>query len=403
MGHIKIIKSEVEHEEALQRLMSLMDMNPSEGSEQADELDVLALLIEQYEEEQFPIESPDPIEAIKFRMEQLGMKNKDLIPYIGSAPKVSEVLNGTRRLSLNMIRKLSSGLEISAEVLIREPEQKLAQEHSIDWDRFPLSEMRKNDYFPNFAGSLQELKEYAEEVLSGFLSSIRGGFDLEPAMLRSSAHLRSNDKEINPYAIWAWQARVLQRAEQDELNVKYEPGTVTKEWMQKLAQESWSESGPLLAKEYLNKAGIHLIFEPHLSKTYLDGAVCLNQDGNPIVALTLRHDRLDNFWFSLMHELAHIALHIDQTETWFIDDLDAKSNDIVEDEADELAQACLLPIPKSEILSIDDAEEIRVLAKSFNVSPCVIAGRVRHERGEHRLFGRLFRDKVKEILFAREN
>ncbi len=400
MRYIKIIKSEVDHQEALQRLMSLMDINPSEGSEQADELDVLALLIEQYEVEQFPVEAPDPVQAIKFRMDQLGMKNKDLIPYIGSAPKVSEVLNGTRRLSLNMIRRLSSGLGISAEILIREPEQKLAQEYLIEWDRFPLSAMRKHDYFPNFTGNLQELKEYAEEVLSGFLSSIRGGLDLEPAMLRSSAHLRSNDKETDFYAIWAWQARVLQRAEEGEMNVEYALGTVTKEWMQKLAQESWSKSGPLLAKEYLNKAGIHLILEPHLPKTYLDGAVCINHNGNPIVALTLRHDRLDNFWFSLMHELAHIALHIDKTETWFIDDLDAKSNNAMEDEADELAQACLLPIHKSELISIETAEEVREFAKSFNVSPCVIAGRIRHERDDHRLFGRLFRDKVKDILCA---
>ena len=400
MGHIKLIKSKSEHEEALQRLMSLIDMNPSEGSELADELDVLAFLIEQYEEEQFPIEAPEPVEAIKFRMEQLGMKNKDLIPYIGSAPKVSEVLGGSRRLSLNMIRKLSSGLGISAEVLIKEPQQKLAQKHSIDWKRFPLSEMRKREYFPNFSGTLQELREYADEVLSDFLSSVKGGFALEEAMLRSSAHLRSNDKETDPYAIWAWQIRVLQKAEKEKLNVNYVPGTVTKKWMQKLAQESWSESGPLLAKEFLNKAGVHLIIEPHFPKTYLDGAVCIHQDGNPIVALTLRYDRLDNFWFSLMHELAHIALHIDQSETWFIDDLDARSNDTLEDEADKLAQACLFPLKKSELLSIGSAEEVREVAKGLNVSPCVIAGRVRYERNDHKLFGKLFRKKVRDSFIA---
>jgi len=126
MTHIKLIKSEQEHGQALARLMHLMDVDPEPGSAEADELDVLAVLIERYEEAQFPMDPPDPIEAIKFRMDQQGLKNKDLIPYIGSAPKVSEVLNGKRQLSLNMIRRLSDGLGIPAEVLIREPSKQVA-------------------------------------------------------------------------------------------------------------------------------------------------------------------------------------------------------------------------------------------------------------------------------------
>ncbi len=73
------------------------------------------------------MDSPNPIEAIKFRMEQQGLRNRDLVPYIGSAPKVTEILNGTRELSLNMIRRLSEGLGISVDVLIREPMQKKSQ------------------------------------------------------------------------------------------------------------------------------------------------------------------------------------------------------------------------------------------------------------------------------------
>lgn len=128
MSHIKLIKSDQEHEKALERLMSLMDADPAPGSCEADELDVLALIIERYEQENFPIDPPDPIDAILFRMEQEGLKKKDLAPFIGSAPKVTEVLNGTRTLSLNMIRRLSEGLGISAEVLIREPSQQTANE-----------------------------------------------------------------------------------------------------------------------------------------------------------------------------------------------------------------------------------------------------------------------------------
>lgn len=126
MQHLKLIKTKQQHAEALARVSELMDKDLVVGSQEADELEVLALLIERYEQEAFPIDAPDPIEAIRFRMEQLGLIKKDLIPFIGSASKVTEVLNGTRQLSINMIRRLSDGLDIPAQVLIREPHKKSA-------------------------------------------------------------------------------------------------------------------------------------------------------------------------------------------------------------------------------------------------------------------------------------
>lgn len=398
MNHIKLIKSEQEHEQAMARLMHLMDADPEPGSAEADELDVLAVLIERYEEEHFPMDLPDPVEAIKFRMDQQGLKNQDLVPYLGSASKVSEVLNGKRKLSLNMIRRLTEGLGIPAKVLIREPSQQSADDRDIDWQAFPLSEMRKHGYFEGFSGSLQELREYAAEWVSRLLSSVPGGFGLQPALLRTTAHLRSNDKETDAHALWAWQVRVLQKAQEEQLPVTYERGTVDLDWMRQLAQLSWSNQGPQLAVEYLNRHGIHLIVEKHLPKTYLDGAVCINANGNPVIALTLRHDRLDNFWFTLMHELAHVALHVDGTETWFIDDLEAESADGVEREADALAQEALVPKEVWSSLAIDDAEDVNELARRLNIYPGIIAGRLRHEHADHRLFGTAFRDKVKDKL-----
>jgi HTH-type transcriptional regulator/antitoxin HigA len=395
MNRIKIIKSDHEHEQALARLVALMDADPAEGSQEADELDVLALLIEQYEQVHFPMDSPDPIQAIEFRMDQMGLKNKDLVPYIGSAPKVSEVLNRRRPLSLTMIRKLSDGLGISADVLIREPIQEVACGNDIDWHAFPLTEMHKRGYFEGFTGKLGELKKCTAEQVSCFLKSVADGFSLQPTMLRTNAHLRSNDKETDSYALWAWQVRVLQKAQQDRLSNKYVKGSVTQEWMQTLARFSWSEKGPLLAREYLNQIGIHLIVEPHLPKTYLDGAVCISQLGNPVVALTLRHDRLDNFWLTLMHELAHIALHLDGVETWYMDNLDIESGDPVEQEADSLAQEVLIPANVWQLGKRLSVEKVRDLAKRLSISPCIIAGRIRHERNNHRLYGKLFRDKIK--------
>ena len=123
MTQLRIIQNEAEHRQALARVAELMDQDLAAGSPESDELDVLAVLIEDFENKQYPIDPPDPVDAIEFRIDQMGLGRKDLVPYIGSQSKVSEVLNRKRPLSLNMIRKLSDGLGISADVLIREPTQ----------------------------------------------------------------------------------------------------------------------------------------------------------------------------------------------------------------------------------------------------------------------------------------
>jgi len=113
---IRPIRNSGDHESALKRVQALMSAKP--GTDEGDELDVLATLVDAYEAEHFPIESADPIEAIKFRMEQMGLERKDLEPYIGSRARVSEVLNKRRGLSLKMIRALHEELNIPLESLI---------------------------------------------------------------------------------------------------------------------------------------------------------------------------------------------------------------------------------------------------------------------------------------------
>ena len=114
----KVIKTEAEYEGALAYLETLMETSPSAVLE--EEMELFAVLIENYERENFPIGLPDPIEAIKFRMEQQGITRKDLEKYIGSQSKVSEVLNRKRPLSIGMIRALYQGLGIPAEILLQE-------------------------------------------------------------------------------------------------------------------------------------------------------------------------------------------------------------------------------------------------------------------------------------------
>jgi len=116
----KILQTKADHSAALNRVAALMDATP--GSSEEAELELWTLLIENYESKHHPVPPPDPIEAIKFRMEQLGLKATDLTEYIPSKSKVSEILNRKRPLSLNMIRALHSGLGISAETLVQEPQ-----------------------------------------------------------------------------------------------------------------------------------------------------------------------------------------------------------------------------------------------------------------------------------------
>jgi HTH-type transcriptional regulator/antitoxin HigA len=114
--NIKPIRNDVDLREAFRRLEPLYQAQ--EGSAEADEMEILVTLIEAYENKHYPINSADPIEAIKFRMEQQGLSQKDLEPFIGSSGRVSEVLNRKRRLSLPMVKRLHEGLHIPYESLL---------------------------------------------------------------------------------------------------------------------------------------------------------------------------------------------------------------------------------------------------------------------------------------------
>jgi HTH-type transcriptional regulator / antitoxin HigA len=115
---LKVIKTEEEYNLSLQRLEEIFDAPI--GTPEGDELELLSLLIDNYEKVQYPIDLPDPIEAIKFRMDQLGFKPKDLAKILGFRSRVTEVLNKKRKLSLDMIRRLNRDLHIPTDVLVQE-------------------------------------------------------------------------------------------------------------------------------------------------------------------------------------------------------------------------------------------------------------------------------------------
>ncbi len=112
------IRNEKDYQNALKRLEVIFDAK--KGTQEGDELEILAIIIDNYENDNFPIDMPDPIEAIKFRMEQLGMKQKDLTEFIGFTSRVSEIMNKKRKLTLEMIRKLNTHLHIPTDILIQD-------------------------------------------------------------------------------------------------------------------------------------------------------------------------------------------------------------------------------------------------------------------------------------------
>lgn len=118
---IKVIHNDEAHEAAVSELERIMDSDPQPGTEAFDQIELLALVIKDYETRRYRLDAPDPIEAIKFRLEQQGLTRKDLERVLGSRARVSEVLNGRRPLSISMVRNLHDALQIPADVLIQQP------------------------------------------------------------------------------------------------------------------------------------------------------------------------------------------------------------------------------------------------------------------------------------------
>lgn len=380
----KIIKSDEEYNLALVELEALIDEDPKQGSPEGERLEFLSLLVEDYESRKYGQTLPDPIEAIQFRMEQQGLAQKDLVPYVGSRSKVSEVLAHKRPLTLSMIRALHSGLGIPAKVLVQERPLRDIQEPDLEWSRFPIKEMIARGWIQaKFATT-------PEAFIKGFFAQL-GSASAARALYRTTHHTRSG-RTMDHYALTAWTARVIIRVRQNPPPVSYVKGTVSLQFMRELARLSVFDRGPLLAQEFLWKHGIPLIVESHLPKTYLDGAAILGEAERPVIGVTLRHDRLDNFWFCLMHELAHVALHLGQGISQFFDDLDTSVGiDPREKEADDLAGEALVPQAeweRSPASHLRTPEAVMQLANQLRIHPSVVAGRIRRKFKNYRVLNR---------------
>ena len=403
----RLIKNEQDHNKALSRIEQLMDAKP--GTADMDELELMTALVEMYEERHFPISWPDPIDAIRFRMEQLGLGQKDLVAFIGSKSKVSEVLNGKRPLTLAMMRGLHKGLGIPAEVLLKEPGGQFpATLPNVEWSRFPLLEMAKRGWVT----PVSRIRERAEEVMGPFVEAA-GGLDAVTAPLFRQGITGRLNAKADRYAVAAWCMRGAALALKKRLETPFRKEKLTLSVLKDIARLSYFKDGPLLAREYLAKQGVSLIVVPHLTKTYLDGSAMLLPDGNALIALTLRYDRLDNFWFTLLHELAHLARHLSVECRLIVDDLDLRSHnkvgqDDTENEADDIASAALIPKrywPVLDAGKVPKAADVLSLAAKLKIHPAPIAGRIRFNHNNYRILSRLVgRGQVRRLFpeYAKE-
>jgi len=373
---IRPIRSEADYQAGIERVEAIIDARL--GTPEGDELEVLASLIERYEEQHFPIAAPTPLAAIQFRMEQQGLEPRDLVKFIGSRARVSEVLNGERPLSIEMIRALHQNLGIPAEVLIRadpKPQAKAARELSR-----PAAKQL-------VASGLMA----ANENFETFLGRAMGGAPAL-AMLRKTRTDRTNGK-TDLAAIQAWCAAVLLRARSVKLATKYDGRKINSGFMRDLAKLSVRTDGPTAAVSRLAEVGIAFVVLPHLPGTHLDGAAMRNPDGGaPVIAVTLRHDRIDNFWFTLLHELAHVRSHLADGTQIILDDLEIGSSEEIERQADEMARVALIPdeqwshFNRGEFLS---TSELSAFAERVEVHPAIVAGRWQKENRDFRKFSKL--------------
>ncbi|HVZ79221.1 MAG TPA: ImmA/IrrE family metallo-endopeptidase [bacterium] len=357
-----------------------MALDPAEGTPEAEKLKLLGVLVERYEKGAFPISSPNPIDAIVFRMEERGLKQSDLIQYIGSKSKVSEVLSGKRNLTLQMIRLLSQGLSIPIDLLI----EKSNVGDSVDISKYPISPMKKLGWI---SGKTER------EVFDSFESLFKrkGAFLPSPVMFRKTFAGKGSDS-FDVYSLHAWAARVLKEAEDKKNIPEYDPGLITEKFLRGLSNLSLANDGPRLAMERLLQFGIVLLIVQHLPKTKLDGASFFTSKGNPIVGMTLRFDRIDNFWFTLMHELVHIKMHLKKSEFFFFDDIDSDASDELEKEADFYATEYLISRKdwtRSALVKQPSEKLIFEYSKIWNVHPAIIAGQVRREKNNYINFSKL--------------
>ena len=324
-----------------------------------------------------------PIFLIKARIAK-GLSQEDLGSKIGMKQQQIQryEANYYKGANLNRLISIANALEVDVSCFLSsETENGLIIENDIDWSKFPVKEISKRNWLNTSLVNIEVIKDYFNITLG---SSVNYAFHRKKYFGKNSP---------DSYALIAWQARVTQKANQ-EISSKQIPNfSYDESWIEEFVKLSSENESPIKAKEYLEQKGIILVVEPHLARTYLDGAALLLDSGNPVIGLTLRYDRLDNFWFVLMHELGHIFRHLHTGYTMeFFDESEVKNGDPIEQEADLFALKKLIPDELWEFCSSRftmTEEAVLVDAQRLDINPAIIAGRIRRESSNYYLLTEL--------------
>jgi HTH-type transcriptional regulator/antitoxin HigA len=339
-----------------------------------------------------------PVEAIRVRLEQLALPTSELTTILGTRARVSEVLSGRRGLSTRMIRELSARLGLPADILLgSESKPTNNKEGSEPPSAIPVREILRRKWVPN--GDALSPTEFAARLFAPLG---------EPWRVQVSFRSGISGRALKPESLGALTAWLAQVARLATISAPSSPDTVTPSLSlaRDIASLSVNDDGPSRAINALARAGIAVVTLAPLNKMSIDGAAVALPDGRPVIGLTLRHDRLDNFWFTLLHELAHISLHFSSTPRVFADDIEARlpdeSADEMEREADAFAAESLVPTSlweRSAAARLPTPSTVRLLATQLGVSPAVVAGRARFARRNYRMLTELVGHGRVRVLF----
>lgn len=330
-----------------------------------------------------------------------GMSQTDLAERLGMKPQQVQRYEATNYMgaSLGRLIEISKALGVKASGSFEGPKQAggsvfaWGNADDIIWGQLPYKEMIKRKWFdlPRGTNPIERVKKY-------FLHAAGPQF----ATVFHRKKVRSGNVP-NEYALLAWQARILERA-RSEIEAKEIPTfELDDRWLPELLRLTKRKDGPKRACDLLAEKGIVLIVERQLPESYLDGAAMLADGETPVVGLTLRYDRLDNFWFVLMHELGHVFLHLfDGLRFDFFDEEGSNGGDAIEAEADKFALDALIPEALwDQCLSrfALSEESVKIDAETIGIDPSIIAGRIRRERGNYTILNDLIgRDQVRSQL-----
>jgi HTH-type transcriptional regulator / antitoxin HigA len=327
-----------------------------------------------------------PLALIKARIAN-GLTQAELAEKLGLKMQQIQRYESERyeTASLKTLEKIASqlGIILHGDIQLAVAENKEALEAA----KYPFKEMFKRKWFTEFTGDLNAALKNSAVLLHWLFDQAH----IDNLQLNLNRQTLRTNKEIDSFALKAWYARVLIKAIQQNDIPQFNQDLMTEDWFSGLAKLSRFTDGLQRVTHYVNEVGIRLVIEEQLPGTKLDGAALLVANQSPVVALTLRYDRMDNFWFVLFHELAHVRLHLSHQAPVIFDDLDTDAKGI-EEEADKFALNLLIPndVWRKSLVRFNPSEEtVQNQAAELGISPALVAGRIRRETGKYHLLSNL--------------